>query len=308
MTELALPQRPALGLMARCTLTLVAFVLLWHLANGADIAKALAQASLFWLAASVAMLVLQTVLSAQRWRVTAAQLGQSFSMNHAVREYFLSQLFNQALPGAVVGDAARAVRAREQGGLLVAGQAVFFERLAGQIAMFLTLSVAFLSTLAVAGGLDWPPALSSGLLTFVFSVTVLLAGLLSLSTARQGTFANARRWLEPLAKALFSKSVLPTQLSLGAAILLCNLLAFGFAAMAVGVELSFIEVTALVPVVLFAMLIPLTVSGWGVREGAAALVLPIAGVSVSNSVAASIMFGVAILIAVAPGALLALKK
>ncbi len=308
MTTLAKSQNKNLLFVARCALTLLLFVVLWQAAGGAEIATKLSQTSPFWLGATVALLLMQTVLSAQRWRVTAAQLGQRFSSAYALREYFLSQLFNQALPGGVVGDAARVIRARNQGGLMIAGQAVFFERLAGQIAMFLTLSIAFLSTLWAAGGVEWPTTFKSSLLVVVGTCLLLLVGLLALSTLRIDQIEKAWQWLSPLRKALLSRAVLPKQLLLGVAILLCNLLAFGFAARAVGIELSFVELTAFVPFILFAMLIPLTVSGWGVREGAAALILPISGFSVSASVAASIVFGLALLIAVTPGVFLLMKR
>ncbi len=292
----------------RCGLTVAVLVILWRTAGGGAIAETLVRASPFWLMAAVATLMLQTALSAQRWRLTAAQLGQTLPRGYALKEYFLSQAFNQALPGAVAGDAARAVRARDQGGLLVAGQAVFFERLAGQIAMFLTLAVAFLSTLLVAGGLDWPPALCATLVTVVCIGLALPLSVLGVGLFAGELAAKALRWLRPLGVALFTSRVLPRQILFGVAITLCNLAAFGFAARAVGVDLSLIEIMALVPVILFAMLIPLTVSGWGVREGAAALFLPIAGISATDSVAASVMFGLALLIAVIPGALMVMAR
>ncbi len=292
----------------RCGLTIAVLAVLWHAAGGEAIAETLLQASPVWLAVAVATLILQTALSAQRWRLTAAQLGQTLPRGYALKEYFLSQAFNQALPGAVAGDAARAVRARDQGGLLVAGQAVLFERLAGQIAMFLTLAVAFLSTFLVAGGLDWPPAMEATLLTVVGIGIAVPFGLLGARQHRGEVGVKAPRWLRPMGVALFASRVLPGQILFGAAITICNLAAFGFAARSVGVTLSIIEIAALVPVILFAMLIPLTVSGWGVREGAAALLLPIAGISTSDSVAASVMFGLALMIAVSPGALMVIAR
>lgn len=306
MTAFALPQKQTVWFVGRLALTVAILAILWTAVGSAEIAETLVRVSPVWLAASVATLLLQTALSAQRWRVTAEQLGQTFSASYALREYFLSQVFNQTLPGAVVGDAARAVRAREHGGLLVASQAVFFERLAGQIILFLTLSVAFACTLAVDGGLEWPKALSTWLVAIVIAGLIGLALLFYMGTRSTGT--GMARWLQPLHSALFSTPVLPTQMVLGTAIVLCNLLAFGFAARAVGVDLSFAEIAALVPLILFAMLIPLTVSGWGVREGAAMIFLPIAGASASASVAASIVFGIALLISVAPGAFLVLKR
>ena len=61
-------------------------------------------------------------------------------------------------------------------------------------------------------------------------------------------------------------------------------------------------VLTLVPLVLLTMLIPITISGWGLREGAAAALLPVAGAAASASLAASVTFGLVALVAVLPGA------
>jgi len=299
MNDAATARRTNLWFTVRVAVTLVMVGVLWQAAGGAEVAQSMAQAAPLWVLAAVATLVLQTLLSAQRWRITAAQLGQTLPSGHATREYFLSQTVNQALPGAVMGDAARAVRARDQGGLLIAGQAVFFERLAGQFAMFATLSLAFLATSAAPGGLEWPTFMGTTLSIVVVAGAVAAITLISLRDTRA---------LQPLTKALFAKEVMPGQFLYSAAIATCNLAAFAFAAQAVGVELSVVEITALVPMILFAMLVPLTVSGWGIREGAAALILPIAGISVADSVAASVMFGLALLISVLPGAFVVMTR
>lgn len=286
----------------RIAATAALLAALWQTVGGAGILATLAAASPLWITAAIGCLLLQTILSAQRWRVTAAALGQTLGASHALREYLLSQAVNQALPGAVVGDAARAVRARGEDGLLVAGQAVFFERLAGQIVMFAVFVAAFLGTDAVAGGVDWPPAMRGTLYVCLITAS---AALLTLLVARS---TPAAAWLDPLHRALLSRQVLPQQVGLGAAIVLCNLAAFACAAAAVGVNLSIVETLALVPVVLFAMLIPFTVSGWGIREGAAAVIIPLAGATATDAVAASVLFGLAILISTLPGAFMALRS
>lgn len=293
---------PQLWLGVRVTLTVAVFAALWQAVDGEAVLTILMAASPVWVGAAIGCLLLQTALSAQRWRVTAAALGQSFGAAYALREYFLSQAVNQALPGAVVGDAARAVRARGQNGLVVAGQAVFFERLAGQIAMFTVFMIAFLATDMVAGGVDWPVAMRG---TLYVCVIVAGAALLALLVALN---ARVAALFDPLRRALLSRQVLSQQIGLGAAIVTCNLAAFACAAMAAGVNLSIIETMALVPVVLFAMLIPFAVSGWGVREGAAAVILPLAGATPTDAVAASILFGLAILVSTLPGALMALRS
>lgn len=302
MTSAVKSLRPRIWTGLRIALTLALLAALWQAVDGAEIAAALSTAAPVWIGAAVALLLAQTALSAQRWRVTARALGQDINAGYALREYFLSQAVNQTVPGAVMGDAARAVRARGGEGLLVAAQAVVFERLAGQIAMFVTFATAFLATDAVAGGLDWPPAFRGTLyLCLAAGATVFLFAIL-------GGGLRLAPWLGPLGRALLGRDVVAVQAVLGVVITVCNLAAVACAARAVGVELSFVETVALVPVMLFAMLIPVTISGWGLREGAAAFILPIAGASAAEAVAASIVFGVALILSVLPGAIAALKS
>ncbi len=288
--------------VSRIAITVALVVALWQVAGGEQIVAVLSGATPVWVGAAVGCLVLQTVFSAQRWRAVAAALQQNLAVGYALREYFLSQAINQALPGAVMGDAARVFRARASNGLIIAGQAVLFERLAGQCALFAVFAGSFLATDAVAGGVDWPPALRG---TFYACLTRVGVALFTLVIANH---TGITPWLTPLHQALLSHKVVLRQLSLGAAITICNLSAFAFSAQAVAVDLSVSETLSLVPILLFAMLIPLTVSGWGMREGAAAFILPLADVSTTDAIAASILFGIAILVSVLPGFAIGLKQ
>mgnify|MGYP000010811857 CR=1 FL=1 len=116
------------------------------------------------------------------------------------------------------------------------------------------------------------------------------------------------RWLDMAMGVLAARRVLPAQSTLGSIITLCNIAAFGFCAWAIGVPLSIGPLFAIVPLILFSMLIPLTGSGWGIREGSAALLLPLAGASVSEAVAASVLFGIAMLLAIIPSFIIMVTK
>lgn len=280
--------------------------LLWHVADGTEAARRLADADPVWLAAALAALTLQTVLSALRWRLTAAQLGIEIDRRTALREYYLSQIVNQALPGGVLGDAGRAIRARAQAGLLASGQAVVLERLAGQIAIFVVLAVAFLATLLVPGGLDWPRWILLPVASFVLGGAVL--GLV-LWKAAHLVPGRVGRWLSmmgrPLVHALGAPEVRWWQIGLSLGTALSNIAAFCFCAWAIGSGFTVIAALALVPLILLTMLIPVTISGWGLREGAAAALFPIAGATATEGLAASVAFGLVFLASVLPGFILA---
>lgn len=117
-------------------LAVILMALAWRVANGTGAMALLADLHPAWVGAALAALTVQTVLSALRWRLTAGQLDIQIDRRTAIQEYYLAQIINQALPGGLLGDAGRAMRARAQAGLLPSVQSVVFERLAGQIALF----------------------------------------------------------------------------------------------------------------------------------------------------------------------------
>ena len=286
-------------LWVRLAFTSLLLVLLWQTADGDKIFGLLTQSHPVWFLGAVGLLILQTALSAWRWKIIAYRLGQRFSYPLALREYFLGQVINQAVPGAVTGDAARAVRMRRDVGLKTAGLAVALERFVGQIAMFAVLGLGFLATLIWPGGLAWPTPLANSV--GMGLVAVVSVGVIAVLSHHFGGSTRLAGWFRPGLNALFSPKALPSQISLGAAIAVCNLFAFGLCAQSVGAPLPIMALFAVVPLVLFAMLVPLTISGWGVREGAAAVLLPVAGLSVAEAIATSALFGVSFLLATLPG-------
>ncbi|ETX13799.1 hypothetical protein OCH239_06935 [Roseivivax halodurans JCM 10272] len=288
------------------SITLLA--ILWHAMDGAEALRILSRADPVFLGLAWVALSIQTVLSALRWKVTAGQLGQSFSPGKAISEYYLAQIVNQSLPGGMVGDAGRAVRARHQAGLLRASQAVVFERLAGQVVVFAVMTLAFVWTYLAPGGLRWPlwllsvqvPIILGGLcVPIVFWLTWLLPG-------------PQKRALDDLwyaiSASLLARRVIPWQVLLSIATTICNLGAFALCARATGTDLSFAAICALVPLILFTMLIPVSISGWGLREGAAATLFPVAGFSGSSGLAASVAFGLVFVAAVLPGIVPILRR
>jgi uncharacterized membrane protein YbhN (UPF0104 family) len=282
-------------------LAVALLALVWRLADGPEAARRLGAAHPGWLAAALAALTLQTALSALRWRLTAGRFGIRMTRRAALSEYYLSLIVNQTFPGGVLGDAARAMRARAQAGLLASGQAVAFERLAGQIALLCVFAVAFLLTLAAPGGLEWPGWLLGPAIVLMLSALVLPAALALAARYVPGRAGRAlAEALRAAHRALAAPEVRWRQIGLSVGTALCNVAAFAFCARAIGAGLSPSAALALTPLILFAMLIPLTVSGWGLREGSAATLFPLAGATAAEGLAASVAFGLVFLLSALP--------
>jgi uncharacterized membrane protein YbhN (UPF0104 family) len=251
--------------------------------------------------AAVAACSLQIVLSAMRWRMTASSLGASMTRKSAVSEYYLSSFINMTLPGGVLGDAARVVRARATAGLETAAQAVVIERFAGQIALCTVLLLGF----AISGR----PVLQASAWIALGVIAILLLLVRAAYGAEISGFAPAflKRFGLAIGKSWSWKRGFLTQALLSLTIVFVNLLAFACAARAVGADIGFPAMLYAVPLILLAMLVPFSIGGWGYREGAAAAVFPLIGQSAALGVSTSVAFGAAILLASLPGAFLIMR-
>lgn len=270
----------------------VLMALVWQMVDGAEVAARLRALRPGWVLVAVLLLLGQTVLSALRWRLTAAQLGHEMGLRRALREYFLAQVMNLALPGGVLGDAGRAVRAGAVAGLERAGQAVVFERLAGQAALVAVVLVAALGVSLTPGGIVLPGAMLAGL-AVVTAGLLMAGGMVVLAGAH---WPRVAVWRAAAARAVFARGVWPQQAALSLGTVAANLLAFAACAAAVGVWLPLGAVLVILPLVLFTMLVPLTIGGWGLREGAAVALFPLAGATGAEGFAASAAFGVVFLL------------
>lgn len=297
---------------ARLTRAGVSVALLILVASWLDVGAVLdrlAQLRPGWVVAALVVSVGQVVLSAWRWRYTAARLGQEIPLGRAVGEYYRATLLNQLLPGGVVGDVSRAWRyAGPGGGGGSAVSAVVLDRLSGQAVMTIVAVLSGVSLLwggsgdsgvggsAGAGwdGAGWVVAVA-GILLLVLAGPFLLRRLLR--------FPPLARVADDARTALLG-SALPVQLVTSLAVVVSYLVVFLMAARAVGVSTPFPLLLPLVAPVLVTMLLPVTVAGWGLREGAAAALWHAVGLTAADGVAVSVAYGLLVLISALPGLLL----
>ncbi|SFU41674.1 conserved hypothetical protein [Halomonas korlensis] len=292
--------RPVTGLLLLATL--------WWWLEPADILAEVQSLSTGWALLALALTLPPLLLSAWRWRLTARLLDLSLGWRRAVREYYLALFLNQLLPGGVAGDAARAWRhSKASGRQGSAWRAVIIERASGQLAMvLLTLLVVGLSPL-------WHGVLGEAL-SRLFSPSWFVGGIalaLALGVVMRRLVRRPPAFLEGLGadlhRSLLASSVWPKHLLGSLLVVISYALVFVCAARAIGVPLPATTLLSLVPPVLLAMLIPVSVAGWGVREGAAAFFWGLAGLPPAQGVAVSMAYGLLVLIAALPGAMCLLQ-
>ncbi len=272
----------------------------WIVIQHADpLIHTLAQTQPLWIALALLLSIGQVLLSAWRWRFTALQLNTQLGLRRAVAEYYLAMLINQVLPGGVVGDAQRAWRhGKDSPRWQPAAQAVVIERLAGQFAIlvFILLSWPWLP-LSVTEPIAYGAA---GLGLLVLSAFALKGRMPAVVTGSR--FISAMRdWGHAVRVSLFSPRVLPVQLGVSLVIAASYIAIYVCCVLAIGASGHMAVWLPLLPLVLIAMLIPVSVGGLGLREGAAAMLWPLAGLPAAEGIAAALLYGGVCLLASMPG-------
>ena len=296
------------------TLCLLAAVLLWL--EPRTLAAAFSAPEPMWLAAALALSFPQVALSAWRWRLTAQRLGAPIRFGEALREYYVATFLNQILPGGVMGDAARAWRharlsrteAMEGAPVgLAAWHAVLIERASGQLALLGVVLATLLvsSELQTASVRLFAPSAGDSNPSVLLALALLLA-LVGMALWRgRGHVARFRRAVQ---EALLARDVFLRQLIASLLIVASYVGVYLCCMRMIGIDTPLATAAPLVPWVLLAMAIPLSIAGWGVREGAAALVWQATGLDPAQGVAISISYGVVILLSSLPGALMLLRR
>jgi len=223
------------------------------------------------LAAAVGLAVLTTLCSAWRWRIVARGLGIELPLGTAVAAYYRSLFLNVTLPGGVVGDVHRGITV---GGL----RPVVWERGAGQVVQ---------AVLTIAVLLVLPSPVHSSM-PFVAVAAVAAAVVIVLA---------ARSRLPRLRGKAFAAIALASAL-----VVVGHAVTFVVAARTAGVDAPTSRLFPLALLALLAMVVP-SIAGWGPREGATAWVFAAAGLGADRGVATSVAYGVMVLVAALPGAL-----
>ena len=242
-------------------------------------------------AAVVLISAAQLILATWRWRLVHGRTGVPLALVPALRLFLLSQFYAQTLPSTVPGDAARIWGAARFGGKGAAAVGVLIDRILTLLALLLLAGISVAALLL--GGLASP--------VLVVPLMVLAAGFVALAIlvifrrqlhgflpTRAGGFALQ------LGDALHQLTASPDLAGLGVISLLIHGLGILIIwVLAQGMHLPLGLGTAFIamPLVLLAALIPISVNGWGVREGTMATVLAGFGIAHTEAVTLSVVYG-----------------
>jgi uncharacterized membrane protein YbhN (UPF0104 family) len=271
---------------------------IWRLGTGPFLAGVKAVDGRAVLAA-VAVVLVTTLCSAWRWTIVARGLGVRLSLPAAVAAYYRALFLNLTLPSGVAGDVHRGVvHGREVHDVGRAMRAVVWERGAGQVVQaVLTISVLLVLPSPVRSSMPFVAAAA-----VVVAIGVVLVGRLHKEGARSRWTRVRNGVVTDIRDGMLRRNAFPTIVLVSALVVLGHAVTFLIAARTVGVTAPISRLLPLALLALLGMVLP-NIGGWGPREGVTAWAFAAAGLGAGRGAAAAVAYGVLVLAASLPGAI-----
>lgn len=240
-----------------------------------------------------AVSVLAMGLSVLRWHRVLAALGNKTKLSTLLRLYLASLFVGNFLPSTVGGDIIRANWLRSLSGFRDAVASVVLERLTGWVVLpIITITGLLLNPELLHLGSPSKVVVAIVLLTLIGLAVVITLGM----SSPEVTYAEGRGFRALLSASRYGIRQLTTHprsvvsvLSVSFAYQLAVVCTAIPVAHALGLSLSWTVMLAFVPAVAILQVVPVTIGGLGLREGAFVLFLRPLGVSTSQAVALGLL-------------------
>ena len=303
--------RQTLILAAKALVSAALVAFLVHRVEFGPLLRRFEQIQLSWLVLAIAVFLGQLLLTGWRYALIGRAIKAALPTREAIRLVLIGQFFSQTLPSAIGGDAVRAYMTTRHGiGWGRAVSAVLCDRGVAMIVL-MVLSTAtipiFLARIAdpLARSFTPVPAL------------LVLAGFGVLILGNDERLTRIGRWriakpfcvlVADLRRIVFgapeSRTIIPLSIVVHAGVI-ASVWLLG---RALRLDIAVLDCLVLVPPIVVATLLPVSIAGWGIREGAMVFGFALVGVSEADALALSVAIGLAQIVAGLPGGLLWLLR
>ncbi len=268
-------KKKALVLLLKLTISLSALAFIFLIkAPIQDILRELSRVDLAWILASFSLHGLGVWISAKRWQILIQAQGDSVPLGYLAKSYLVGTFFNNFLPTRFGGDLVRIWDGSHYSrSILKSSAVVLVERLTGVFILLLfalgaslvrldmarEFPIIWISMICALGGL--------GLILSFFSP--LWGRLLSMFPDR-GFLAKLKSKAQQFREIILayrSQKKAVTKAVGWAFLLQVNVIVhYYLAGKGLHLQIPFLDYFIFIPIILLILTIPITISGWGVRE------------------------------------------
>ncbi len=282
-----------LSSISKAAVTLLLFWLLFRKINYAATLQHVRDLTPSVALMGVVILYVALAFATVRWKIVLRSIGRHFSIWGLFRLNLIGLFFNQVLPSVIGGDGMRVwLLCRRDCSFAAAFNSVLIDRLAGFVVLS-AMSLYGLPTLIER--LFAVPRLETIIALIVAGLMLwFMLYLLWQAQARIAKFRVGRFLAQIVDDVLFlagrpvdSANIL--SLSIGNQAM--NFVLIWFILWNLGANVSFVGVMIVTPVVLLLLVLPISIAGWGLREGLFVVGFGLLNVPKDVALAASIVFG-----------------
>jgi len=285
----------------RIVITLIILFLIFRNIEFQSVKNIIAQANIKLLLLAVIFQLLSTLLAGFRWGKVMSKLQFEKNSDFYIRSYFKGSFFNQGLPTSIGGDAVRVLDVASNGHRKRdAFIGVFIDRILG---------LAGLLILNLVANFFLPELLPHNL--FLMINLIVLAGLVGfigfiyihkIKALKKGRILNyILRVSSQLNQVLHNLRSISFHLIIGLMIHLFSIINIYLISQSVGLDYDLLTMAVIVPPVVLLTLIPISLAGWGIREGAMIGLFSLIGAATANVLSMSILYGIILIVASLPG-------
>ncbi|HSL56238.1 MAG TPA: lysylphosphatidylglycerol synthase transmembrane domain-containing protein [Acidimicrobiales bacterium] len=299
MAATSTDRRRVAWLVARVVASIAMLALLVTQVDDVDLSDAIPEwgpSTAAWLAGALLLTFGGIALSAVRWKQVLHALGVESRWSRLMSHYLAGQFVSNVLPTTIGGDILRVARlSRENGESPTTFASVVIERLSG----WLVLPLITLIGLAANPGLrELGRATRFAVLVAVLTLIALTLVLVAVNDRRVGgRFATSEGWRRfagavhlGVARLREHPAAAIGVLAVGFAYQMVLVLAAAMAARALGLpDVGLTALLTFLPAVLIVQVLPIGISGLGLREGAFVLFLGPLGVPSAQAIALGLL-------------------
>lgn len=242
-------------------------------------------------------------LIAVRWHFMLRIQGFAFSVHTLIRPAFINHLFCQGLPSALGADVYRIMAIKDQVSISAAISGILFERLLGFLGFgcFVMLG-ALLEWRHIADSMVlWPVLLAVIITIGVFLALLALYTLPSAWCERFWFFAKIAPFVTLLKAAPRQPKALLRAIGTSICITVISVINCALVFLAFEVYLPISQLILIFPMMFIVMSIPISLGGWGVREGILIMALGTYSIPESTALTGSLTYGLLLLLSALPG-------
>lgn len=282
-------------------ITVVIFYFLFQYVDFNNLINILAKSHGGYILIALILQLASTYLAAYRWLLIMSLLVFKENLAYYVKSYFKGTFFNQVLPSSIGGDAVRIIDLTQKGyDKKDSFYGIFVDRVIGLVGL---LVLNLIATITFFGTFDND---FSMLIIFIAICGIfgffILFHLEKIKFLANYKFLNLfHRLAKRLNKLYPTKKLLFKHIIISVFVHILSILTIYGLALSIDLKMPFEVFFIAVPPVFLLTIIPISLAGWGIREGAMVGIFMLVGADETKVLAISILYGLLLIISSLPG-------